>query len=240
MEENKGWAFDWGNLGPKTYILLREGADPALVGKKISRVLDIYDKNRSKGIRAELGIQPYRDTYLYGNFENGKPAGGRIAYVRLFSLVAIFILLIACINFMNLTTAYSMRRAKEIGVRKVMGAVRGALIRQFIGEAVLVALLSAIIAVLLVSLALPAFNQLTGKRIDLPYASGSFWLLVSALVLVTGILSGSYPALFLSAFNPARVLKGATNTGTGGVLFREKPRGFQLVFSIVLIRVVLA
>ncbi|HSC39329.1 MAG TPA: ABC transporter permease, partial [Chitinophagaceae bacterium] len=235
MEANKGWAMDWGNNGPRTYIMLRQGANPALVEKKIARFLDKYDKGQRKGFESTLGMQPYNELYLHGNFENGQPAGGRIEYVRLFGLVAIFILLIACINFMNLTTAHSMRRAKEIGVRKVMGAVRAALVRQFIGEAVLVALVSGILAMAFVSLALPAFNQLTGKQIELPYSNAGFWLLVAGLVIVTGIVSGSYPALFLSGFNPIRVLKGTLTPGTGSTWFRKSLVVFQFVLSIVLI-----
>ncbi len=143
-------------------------------------ILDKFNTELKGSNRIELGLQKFDQYYLHSEFKNGYPAGGRIEYVQLFSLVAIFILLIACINFMNLTTARSVKRAKEIGVRKVMGALRSLLIRQFIGEAILLALISMILALILTSLALPAFNHLTGKEIIVPYqcisVSGSaFW-----------------------------------------------------------------
>src|SRR6185312_4100942 len=164
---------------------------------------------------------------------NGKIAGGRIEYVRLFSLVAIFILCIACINFMNLTTARSVKRAKEIGIRKVVGAVRPALIRQFMGEAVLLAMISVVLAIGIVLATLPAFNQLTGKQISFPFASGSFWLSLAALTLFTGLLSGSYPALFLSGFQPIRVLKGTLRFSPATAWFRKGLVVFQFMLSIV-------
>src|SRR6185312_4618233 len=165
--------------------------------------------------------------YLHGQIINGKIAGGRIEYVRLFSLVAIFILCIACINFMNLTTARSVRRAKEIGIRKVVGAVRPALIRQFIGEAVVLSCLSVFLALGLVLLLLPVFNHLTMKSISFPYGVTSFWLSLLALTLVTGIVSGSYPALFLSAFRPIRVLKGSWKFDPSVAWFRKGLVVFQ-------------
>src|SRR5438552_1021568 len=142
--------------------MLREGTDAIAFENKIIRFLDNYNKEQTPHSYIRLGIERYGDIYLHSNFDkSGNISGGRIEYVRLFSIVAIFILLIACINFMNLTTARSVKRAKEIGVRKVVGAFRGALIRQFIGEAILLAFISMIIAVLLVILLLPAFNNLT-------------------------------------------------------------------------------
>jgi hypothetical protein len=155
--------------------------------------------------------------------------------VRLFSIVAIFILLIACINFMNLTTARSVKRSKEIGIRKVVGAMRGALIRQFLSEAVLLSFFSVVLALGMVICLLPAFNSMTGKQIHFPYGEGSFWLSLAALTLVTGIVSGSYPALFLSAFRPIRVLKGTMKFSAGAAWFRKGLVVFQFVLSIVLI-----
>jgi ABC-type antimicrobial peptide transport system permease subunit len=236
-------------------LMLRKDANPALVTKKIARFLDNYNKEQSKTFRIELGMQRFGDVYLHSNFKNGRIEGGRIEYVRLFSVVAIFILLIACINFMNLTTARSVKRAKEIGIRKVVGAVRPALIRQFIGEAVLLSLFSVIIALAIVLLVLPAFDHMTGKSISFPYGSASFWLSLAALTLVTGAISGSYPALFLSSFQPIRVLKGtegirrfrtSQERGTklrrssmkfsaGAAWFRKGLVVFQFVLSIVLI-----
>ncbi|HVS98072.1 MAG TPA: ABC transporter permease [Puia sp.] len=255
LDENT-WAKEWGNNGPQTCVLLRKDADPAAFGKKITHYLDTYNKEQSKSFRIQLGIQRYPDSYLHSSFDdNGNIHGGRIEYVRLFTVVAIFILLIACINFMNLTTARSVKRAKEIGIRKVVGAVRPALIRQFIGEAVLISCLSVVLALGMVLLLLPGFDRMTEKSISFPFTDGMFWLSLAALTLITGIVSGSYPALFLSAFQPIRVLKGAegirwTRTRRGGAgqsgrtILRFSPGAaglrkglvvFQFVLSIALI-----
>ncbi|HEY6902280.1 MAG TPA: ABC transporter permease, partial [Puia sp.] len=233
--DDNSWAKDWGNNGPSVVLLLRKDADPVAFDKKIAKFLDNYNKEQSKNFRIQLGIQRFGDVYLHSNFKNGKIVGGRIEYVRLFSIVAIFILLIACINFMNLTTARSVKRAKEIGIRKVVGAVRPALIRQFIGEAILLSLFSVVLALLMVLALLPFFNQMTGKSIHFPFASSTFWLSLGALTLVTGIVSGSYPALFLSSFQPIRVLKGTMRFSAGAAWFRKGLVVFQFVLSIVLI-----
>lgn len=233
--QDNDWAKDWGNNGPSTFLLLRKDADAAAFDGKITHFLAKYNKYMSKSFYIELGIQRFGDRYLHSQIVNGKIAGGRIEYVRLFSLVAIFILCIACINFMNLTTARSVKRAKEIGIRKVVGAVRPALIRQFMAEAILLALISVVIALGIVLLALPAFNQLTGKGIVFPYASVSFWLSLLGLVTVTGVISGSYPALFLSSFQPIRVLKGTLRFSPATAWFRRGLVVFQFMLSIVLI-----
>ena len=233
--EDNGWAKDWESVDTRTCVLLRPDANPTLVENKMKFILDKFNTELKGSNRIELGLQKYDEQYLHSEFKNGYPSGGRIEYVRLFSLVAIFILLIACINFMNLTTARSVKRAKEIGVRKVMGALRGLLIRQFIGEAVLMALISMILALVMASLALPAFNHLTGKEIAVPFKAFSFWISILALTLVTGLFSGSYPAFFLSAFNPIQVLKGTLKSGTRAVWFRKGLVVFQFVLSIVLI-----
>jgi putative ABC transport system permease protein len=235
FEEDNPWAKEWESTDPRTCILLRPDADPALVEKKIAHFLDKFGTELKGSTPIVLGLQRFDQAYLFSDFKNGVPVGGRIEYLRLFSLVALFILLIACINFMNLTTARSVKRSKEIGIRKVIGAVRGLLIRQFIGEAVLMALLSVILALFLVALVLPAFNQLTAKQIRVPYDQWTFWASIAVLTLLTGIFSGSYPAFFLSALNPVTVFKGARLSGGGGVWFRKGLVVFQFVLSIVLI-----
>ena len=234
LKENQ-WATDWGNNGPRTYIMLRADANPAQVERKLTKFLDKYNKDQDAAFRIELGIQRADQMYLYSNFENGKISGGRIEYVRLFTAVAIFILLIACINFMNLTTARSVRRAKEIGVRKVVGAMRGVLMRQFVGEAILLSFLALIGAFVAVTLLLPAFNELTRKAIQLPFNQPGFWIGVAALATLTGLVSGSYPAFFLSSFNPIGVLKGTYKFSSGAVWFRKGLVVFQFVLSTVLI-----
>jgi putative ABC transport system permease protein len=233
LRENE-WIKQWGNNGPSTYILLSPGADPERVRKSMTRFLDSYVKP-GPSFREELGIQLFRDRYLHSHFVNGYPDGGRIEYVQLFSLIACFIVVIACINFMNLTTARSTKRAKEIGVRKVLGAARGLLISQFMAEAILLAGLASLLALVLVNFLIPSFNQLTGKDIRLPYNRWGFWCMLTGLALVTGLFSGSYPALFLSSFNPIRVLKGYLKSGLGAVWFRKGLVVFQFVLSILLI-----
>jgi ABC-type antimicrobial peptide transport system permease subunit len=234
--ERNSWAKDWTNNGPATYIVLREGANSKAFEKKISRFLDKYNKDQTAHSYIRLGVQRYGDIYLHSNFDKqGELSGGRIQYVQLFSLVAIFILLIACINFMNLTTARSVKRAKEIGIRKVVGAFRFSLIRQFIGEALLIVSIAIIISLALVMPVLPVFNQLTGKQIHIPLVDPTFWLIITGLLLVTGFISGSYPALYLSSFRPVRVLKGSLKFSSGALWFRKGLVVFQFMLSIILI-----
>jgi putative ABC transport system permease protein len=234
--EDNHWATEWGNNGPRTFIMLMPGTDPVSFEKKIARFLDKYNKEQGPGFRIELGIQLFEDRYLHANFSSaGKIEGGRIQYVNLFSLIAIFILLIACINFMNLTTARSVKRSKEIGVRKVVGALRSSLMKQFIGEAILLAFISVMLAILIVILILPAFNNLTQKQIHFPYVNGFFWASILGLTGLTGLISGSYPAIFLSSFKPVVVLKGTLKLSSGSVWFRKGLVVFQFVLSIVLI-----
>ena len=224
----------WGNTGVYCYIMLKEGTDPAKFGGGIAHFLDKYTHN-DKGYSVDLAMQRWDDLYLHNRFnEEGFLEGGRIEYVRLFSIVAIFILLIACINFMNITTARSAKRAKEIGVRKVVGAMRIALIRQFVGEAMMLAFISLFAALLLLALLLPAFNMLTEKRIAFP-SGAVFWTAILGVGLITGCIAGSYPALFLSSFRPVSVLKGGLKLGRGNLLFRKGLVVFQFVVSIVLI-----
>ncbi|MBS1604231.1 MAG: ABC transporter permease [Bacteroidetes bacterium] len=234
-EDGNEWTKNWQAVDPRTVILLRPGANAATLEKKMTHLLDHFETEQ-KNIRIELALQPFSDYYLHSEFRNGAPTSGRIEYVQLFSIIALFILLIACINFMNLTTARSIRRAKEIGVRKVMGAQRSRLIRQFIGEALLMAFLSVVLALAIVIFLLPLFNGITGKQLAIPFDSPIFWVELIVLILLTGLLSGSYPAFYLSAFNPIRVLKTALPSGTrGNARFRQGLVVFQFVLSIVLI-----
>ncbi|GHB54859.1 ABC transporter permease [Persicitalea jodogahamensis] len=180
-------------------------------------------------------LHPMTAMHLYSDYKDGKVAGGRIEYVRIFSLVALFILLIACINFMNLATARSSVRAREVGVRKVVGARRMSLVAQFLGESLLMSLLAAGLAIFLVWSTLPSFNALFDNQLSLDLDNPMFWALVGALILITGLLSGSYPALFLSAMRPLSILKGFTKMGTGPALFRRTLVVFQFSLSIFLI-----
>jgi putative ABC transport system permease protein len=226
-----------GNTGPQAYVMLKPQANTAAVNAKIAHVFDLYYHiNRSTANwYADIALQPYAEAYLHNDLQSGKPGGGRIEYVHLFSIIAVFILLIACINFMNLSTARSVKRAKEVGVRKVAGAHRGSLIWQFITESILVTLVAVVIALTLVMLLLPEFNQISQKQIGLPFAQPVFWLAIAGITLVTGLVAGSYPALFLSSFKPAKVLKSAVKLDTGTLFFRKGLVVFQFVLSVVLI-----
>ncbi len=233
--DDNSWAKEWGNNGPNTLIMLRAGANPQSVENRIKKFLDNYNKEQSKSFRIELGMQPLREMYLHSHFKNGEISGGRMEYVRLFSIVAIFILLIACINFMNLTTARSAKRAKEIGIRKVAGAMRPALIRQFLTEAMMVTSLAVLLALVIVVALLPFFNLLTGKQIIFPYSSIYFWLSLAGLTFITGFVSGSYPAIFLSSFKPIGVLKGKIQFSSSSSFLRKGLVVFQFILSIILI-----
>ena len=224
----------WGNFGPLTTIMLRPDADVKSIQSKLKSFLNKFSVE-SAGNKIELHLQPFSERYLHSNFVNGEISGGRIEYVRLFSVVAIFILLIACINFMNLATARSVKRAKEVGVRKVAGALRSSLITQFLAEALLLIVFAVITGVLLAAMLLRAFNNITAKHIVIPVTHITFWLELLALTLITAGIAGSYPALFLSSFNPAKVLKGATRFGVSATLFRKGLVIFQFSLSILLI-----
>lgn len=228
------WATQWGNSGPNTLIMLKKNTNPEVVSNKIKHFLDVYIKP-TNSYKVELGMQRFGDSYLYSEFKNGEPTGGRIEYVQLFSIIAIFILIIACINFMNLSTARSVTRSKEIGVRKIVGATRFALIRQFLAESLVLTMLAVLIAISLVLLLLPYFNQLTDKNISFPYADATFWIRLLLLTIITGLAAGSYPALLLSSFKPIAVLKKSLKFSGRSIVFRKGLVIFQFILSIVLI-----
>lgn len=230
------WLSNWSSRAPQTFIQLQPGTDAAKVEVKIKNFVTAYlSTNYKTGYRVELGLQPLNEVYLKSIFKQGNPDGGRIEYVRLFTIVALFILIIACVNFMNLATARSVKRAKEVGIRKTIGAVRIKLIAQFIGEAMLLTFLAVITALVLVLLVLPYFNVITGKQVVIPFNTPGFWLAIAGLLLATGFVSGSYPAFFLSSLNPVTVLKGALKFSPGALLFRKGLVVFQFTLSIVLI-----
>jgi len=225
------WAKDWGNNGPRCYVMLAPNTSVDKVNAKIKN----YIKTKNKESNVNLFLQNYGESYLYSDWENGKQNGGRIEYVKIFSIVGIIILVIACINFMNLATARSLRRAREIGVRKVVGAGKRQLIGQFIGESLFVSFLAICISLVIVMLLLPSFNTLTEKHLSLDFTDPSFLLLLLGLVLVTGIISGSYPALFMSSLKPIIVLKGLLKFKPGATYFRKALVVFQFALSIILI-----
>jgi ABC-type antimicrobial peptide transport system permease subunit len=213
----QSWVKDWGNTGPHNFVLLKKGTDVNAFNKKISTlaITNFHDTARV------LYAAKFSNNYLLNSFDHGAQVGGRIEYVRLFSLIAIFILSIACINFMNLSTAKAARRMKEVGIKKVVGAGRKQLIFQFLSESVLLTLCSMLIAVLLAYLLLPQFNQLTGKQMSLSFDTKVIASCIS-IALITGLLAGSYPAWYLSKFKPLTVLKGKLTTSFAEIVLKKR------------------
>ncbi|MFD2744065.1 MULTISPECIES: FtsX-like permease family protein [Sphingobacterium] len=192
----------WSNNSVFTYVQLTPQATLAQANQNIKQV-----SIKHGGTKNEIFLHSFPDWWLYSKFENGQLAGGRIEMVELFTIIAVFILLIACINFMNLSTARSEKRAKEVGVRKVVGAPRYVLIAQFLTESIILASLAGILSIGIVLLCLPAFSKLIGSSLAVDFGSPSLWLYLLGIILFTGILAGSYPAFFLSGFQPLKVLK---------------------------------
>ncbi|MGK7395208.1 MAG: ABC transporter permease [Candidatus Cyclobacteriaceae bacterium M3_2C_046] len=225
------WTQTWGNNGLLTFIKISEQADPIVLEDKIRKVVK---ENNDQSV-VELFIQPYGDMYLYSDFDQGKVSGGKIEYVRIFIFVAIFILVIAIINFMNLSTARAAKRAKEVGIRKVVGATNYSLKAQFLGESILLTFFSLMFAVGLVEAILPVYNQVIGKTLIMDYGSPIFLLKLAGIALATGLLAGSYPAFYLSSFESAKILKGSFKSGKAALAFRKGLVIFQFSLSILLI-----
>ena len=199
------------------------------------KMASMVHKNAATDGKEELVLQPMDKWRLYSEFKNGKATGGRIQFIWLFSIIGVFVLLLACINFMNLSTARSEKRAKEVGIRKTVGSERKQLISQFLSESVLVAFVSLVLSILLVILLMPLFNKLADKDISLPWSNGIFWSLIFVFTFITGIVSGSYPAFYLSKFEPIKVLKGTFRAGRFASLPRKILVVIQFTFSIALI-----
>jgi len=224
---------DWNSRSWQCYVQLADNVD---MDKETVKIKNIVMAHKNKTDRAESAyLYPMDKWHLYSEFKNGKPAGGSIEFVRLFSVIGVFVLLLACINFMNLSTARSEKRAKEVGIRKTVGSLRSQLIRQFLSESLMVAFVSFIFSILLVILLLPLFNSLSAKNITLPWGSPVFWLCTLAFTVLTGLLSGSYPALYLSKFEPIKVLKGSFKVGRWASMPRKVLVVLQFTFSIALI-----
>ncbi|WP_432328587.1 ABC transporter permease [Mucilaginibacter sp. P25] len=219
-----------------TYLQLDENFDPSPVNlKKLeSQIFQIYHKYEPQ-MKSAFHLQPITQIHMAPAIEMDLPGHGNALYLKMFFVVAILILAVACINFMNLATARSARRAKEIGLRKVAGAQRFQLIFQFLSEAVFTAFLSLLLALWIVVLVLPMFNQLIGKQLTIDFADANLWLGLLCIALLTGVISGSYPALFLSGFNPVKVLKGNVKSMGGNLIFRHALVVTQSVVSVVLL-----
>ncbi|HET9826774.1 MAG TPA: ABC transporter permease, partial [Chitinophagaceae bacterium] len=225
------WLQQWGNNGIQTFAELDSKADPMTIDKK----LDGFIKSKDTTAVAQPFLFCMNDWRLRNKFEEGKQVGGRIEYVRMFSIIAWIILLIGCINFMNLATARSEKRAREVGVRKVLGAAQSNLISQFLGEAVIMSFLSVVLAIIMMYLILPFFNTVVQKHLTINLANPIHIFALIAIGLICGLVAGSYPATYLSSFNPIRVFKGLNIRGSAPALIRKGLVVLQFTVSIVLI-----
>ncbi len=222
---------NWGNYSFQVFIELADASDAGQAGMAIS---DMLTKNGQEDIERELFLHPLSKWHLHANWENGQNTGGQIDYVRLFTMIAILILIIACINFMNLSTARSENRMREVGIRKSVGARRIQIITQFLGESLIISILAFALALLIVFLFLGPFNQLVDKNLEIDLTSPTFIMGSLSIILVTGLLSGSYPALYLSSFKPTTILKGVIKVGKGADLPRKALVVLQFGFAILL------
>lgn len=233
---------NWGNSWFQCIAQVADNSHIDVVSEKIRDVkLNAVMQHESAGTRddarfnPEIFLFPMSRWHLHSEFTNGQSTGGRIQYVWLFSIVGVFVLLLACINFMNLSTARSDKRSMEVGIRKVMGSQRIQLVNQFFSESFLIALFAFMLALLLVLLALPGFNSIAEKQISIPWNSPIFWSVSMAFIIFTGVLAGSYPAVFLSSFLPIKVLKGGVKAGRSASRPRQVLVIFQFTVSVVLI-----
>lgn len=225
---------EWNNNITDLYVQIAPHTDMKTVSAKIAGLKRQFDKE-DDGVTQSLFLHPMRKWHLYANFENGVNTGGQIRFVWLFGTIGLFVLLLACINFMNLSTARSEKRAKEVGIRKAVGSVRGQLIRQFFSESILVALLAFVLSLQIVLLTLPWFNQVADKHITIPWNNGWFWLAGICFSLFTGFIAGTYPAFYLSSFQPIKVLKGTFHAGRYAALPRKVLVVLQFSVSVLLI-----
>lgn len=224
---------NWGNFNYDTYLVLKPNVDYKEFNKKIKYFIDKHSDDA--GEETITALFPLSKKYLYGKFVNGKSVGGRIDLIRLLLILTMGILVIACINFMNLSTARSEKRAKEVGIRKSIGASRVSLTRQFLVESILLSFFSCLLAILIVLLVLPYFNRLLSLQLILPFTRPGFWLGLVGLILFTGFLAGSYPAIYLSSFKPIEVLKNRIKKGKNRFSLRQVLVITQFTFAVGLI-----
>jgi putative ABC transport system permease protein len=226
---------EWDNNSFNIYAQIGDHTDFATVDRNIMHSKNIHDAPEDKKYKAEVFLNPMRDWHLRSHWENGVKGGGEIEYVRLFGLIGGFVLLLACINFMNLSTARSEKRAKEVGIRKSIGSLRSQLITQFYTESFLIVVIAFAFSLLLTQLALPWFNEVAAKKMAVPWASPFFWIAGTGFSLITGIISGSYPALYLSSFQPIKVLKASFRVGRLAAIPRKVLVVAQFSISLALI-----
>jgi putative ABC transport system permease protein len=237
-QNNRKNMVNWLSLNYYTYIMVQKGSDPKTLEQKLPDMITSNAGNILKAVKGELklSLQPLTSIHLFSRLEQEISATSNIAYVYIFSAIALFILFIACMNYMNLATARSAKRAQEVGMRKVLGAHRAKIIRQFLGESFLISSISCVIALLFVEVALPLFRSVSGINLRINYLEYP-WLIpgLLGLTIVVGLVAGSYPAFFLSSFQPIRILKGSLGTGTANTRFRGVLVIVQFTISIVLI-----
>jgi putative ABC transport system permease protein len=231
----KATVTNWGNKSYQTFVALEPNVSYKQVEPDLKAVMKKYNPEEYKAVKAEVFMQPLKDWHLYADYKNGLTVGGFVEYVKMFSIIGLLVLLIACINFINLSTARSEKRAKEVGIRKVIGSVRRDLIFQFLIESLVITLIAFILSLGVVQLALPSFNTLTKTAISIPYSNGIFWCIMLSYVLITGLLAGSRPAFYLSSFKPIQVLKGNIRIGRAAALPRKILVMLQFSCSIALI-----
>jgi putative ABC transport system permease protein len=225
----------WGNNSWQLFVQIADNSKMELVSNKIKNAkYDRVDEDE-KVFKAEILLHPMKDWHLRSNWENGVQTGGLIEYVWLFGIVGVFVLFLACINFMNLSTARSERRAKEVGIRKSIGSARKQLITQFLSESFMIVVIAFAVSLVLILLVLPSFNTLADKRIQFPFTNIYFWSFCLVFITVTAFLSGSYPALYLSSFQPVKVLKGTFRAGKLASIPRQVLVIVQFTVSVVLI-----
>ncbi len=226
----------WGSNFTQTFVQIADNADMEKISAKIKNVkFNKLKDEEDRKYKPEVFLHPMSKWHLYSEFKNGKNIGGRIEFVWLFGIIGVFVLLLACINFMNLSTARSEKRAKEVGIRKSIGSERFQLINQFFSESLVVALLAFGVAILLAQLVLPLFNQVADKKLTLLWSSPIFWTIGVSFSILTGIIAGSYPALYLSSFQPVKVLKGTFRAGKQASIPRQVLVVLQFTVSVTLI-----
>ncbi len=225
----------WRSNFSMVYARLSDHADLEAVSAKMKDLKMKRVRPEQRVPRPEVFLHPMSRWHLYADWKDGKNAGGRIQFVWLFGVIGVIVLLLACINFMNLSTARSEKRAKEVGIRKAVGSIRRQLVAQFFSESLLLASIGLVVAIILVQLALPAFNDVAGKQVSIPYAGAGFWLAVTGFTVFTGLVAGSYPALYLSSFQPVKVLKGTFRAGRFAAVPRKVLVVVQFAASVILI-----
>ena len=225
----------WRSNAFQTFVQLADHASMHLVSDKIKDVKLHSVSKEDAAFKPVVFLHPMKDWHLYTSFKNGVITGGRIEYVWLFGIIGLFVLLLACINFMNLSTARSEKRAKEVGIRKAIGSLRIQLVRQFYAESILVAVFAFLLSLLFVQLVLPYFNAVSGKKMAVLWLNPFFWLISIVFILITGLIAGSYPALYLSSFQPVKVLKGTFRAGKLAALPRKFLVVLQFTVSVMLI-----